>query len=174
MAKATRRVTLLTGPAASGKNTVANLYATRYCDRCAVIDGDVVRAMLHQPHAAPWEGEEGLRQHRLGVRHVCTLARSFVREGYEVVLLDPIWSDLPQIYRKELEGYGYAFKIVRLMPTWEASLQRLHERPPSISDEEARWVYQTQVALQDFDYNIDNSAQSVEETAAALSLLIRK
>jgi dephospho-CoA kinase len=154
MAKATRRVTLLTGPAASGKNTVANLYATRYCDRCAVIDGDVVRAMLHQ--------------------HVCTLARSFVREGYEVVLLDPIWSDLPQIYRKELEGYGYAFKIVRLMPTWEASLQRLHERPPSISDEEARWVYQTQVALQDFDYNIDNSAQSVEDTAAALSLLIRK
>lgn len=162
---------LLTGPAASGKNTVADLYATRYCDRCAVIDGDVVRAMLHQPHTAPWEGDEGLRQHRLGVRHVCTLAQSFVREQYEVVMLDPIWADLPQIYRKELEGY--LFHIVRLMPTWEASLQRLHERPPSISDEEARWVYETQVALKDFDYSIDNSAQTAEETAAVLSALIR-
>lgn len=165
------RVTLLTGPAASGKNTIAHVYATRYCDRCAVIDGDVVRAMLRQPHVAPWKGEEGLRQHRLGARHVCTLAQSFVREQYEVVLLDVLWADLPQIYYEELEGY--LFKIVRLMPTWEAALARLHERPPSISDEEARWVYETQVGLQDFDYSIDNSAQTAEETTAEVALFIR-
>lgn len=166
-----QRITLLTGPAASGKNTVAHLYATRFCERCAVIDGDVVRAMLRQPHAAPWEGDEGLRQHRLGARHVALLARSFAAQGYEVVALDVLWADLPQIYRAELAGL--TLKIVRLMPRWDVALARLHERPPSISDDEARWVYETQTALRDYDLSIDNSEQSAEATAAELGKLLR-
>lgn len=166
-----KQITLLTGPAASGKNTAAYLYATRYCERCAVIDGDVVRAMLRQPHTAPWEGDEGLRQHQVGARHVCSLARSFAEQGYEVVALDVLWADLPQIYRTELENF--TLKIVRLMPRWDVALARLHARPPSISDDEARWVYETQVALRDYDFSIDNSEQSAGATAAALSAFIR-
>lgn len=165
------RITLMTGPAASGKNTVAHLYATRFCERSAVIDGDVVRGMLCQPHTAPWDGDEGLRQHQLGARHVALLARSFAEQGCEVMALDVVWADLPQIYRAELAGYSLT--IVRLMPRWDVALKRLHERPPSISDDEARWVYETQAALRDFDFSIDNSEQSAEATAAELSAIIR-
>lgn len=161
-------ITLLTGPAASGKNTIAKLYATRFCERCAVIDGDVVRQMLYQPHVAPWDEPEGLIQHRLGVHHNCLLAKSFVDSGCEVVILDVLWSDLAQRCRHELSDYP--LRIVRLLPTWETALKRLHERPPSITDDEARWVYDTQLALTDFDLSIDNTALSPEEVSQQLAV----
>jgi hypothetical protein len=161
-------ITLLTGPAASGKNTIGHIYATQFCQRCAVIDGDVVRAMLRQPHAAPWEAE-GLVQHRLGVKHACLLARSFADEGYDVIILDIVWADLAQLYRQFLSGYP--LRIIRLMPSWEETLKRLHERPHTITDDEARWVYQQQQSLTDFDHSIDNSLMSAEEVAAWLASL---
>src|SRR5712691_7545469 len=129
-------ITILTGFAGCGKNSVAQVYATQFCERCAVIDVDLVRGMLRQPHFAPWDGTQGLEQHRLGVKHACLLAKSFVTEGYEVVLLDVIWSDLGQLYQQELAGHDH--RIVRLMPTWEESLRRLHDRAPTITDAEAQ------------------------------------
>ena len=164
-----RPITLLTGPAASGKNSIAHVYATQFRERCAVIDVDQVRWMLRQPHAAPWDEPEGLAQHRLGVHHTCLLAQSFVDESYEVLILDVLWADLPAQYRRELDGC--ALRIVRLMPTLEESLRRLHARPPSISDAEARWVYDTQASLTDFDFSLDNSDISVEDAAAWLAEL---
>jgi hypothetical protein len=160
-------ITLLTGPAASGKNTIANRYAAHFSERCAVIDGDVVRQMLRHPHAAPWDEPEGLIQHRLGVHNNCLLAKSFVDQACEVVILDVLWADLAQRYREELSGYP--LRIVRLLPSWEASLKRLHERPPSISDSEARWTYDAQLALTNFDATIDNSQLSVEQVAQQLA-----
>jgi chloramphenicol 3-O-phosphotransferase len=162
-------ITVLTGPAASGKNSVAHVYATQFRERCAVIDGDLVRWMLRQPHAAPWDEPEGLAQHRLGARHASMLARSFVDEGYETLILDVLWADLPERYRRALDGCP--LRIVRLMPTWEESLRRLHERPHSISDAEARWVYDAQMALRDFDYSLDNTNVPVEQAAAWLASL---
>ncbi len=156
-----RPITILTAPAAAGKNTIAQLYATQFCERCAVIDGDVVRWMLRKPHIAPWDGEAGLEQHRLGVKHACLLANSFVVEDCEVVILDVLWADLAQRYRQALAQV----RIVRLMPAWEESLKRLHARAPTISDSEARWVYATQEALTDFDYSLDNTNMSAEDVA---------
>ena len=162
-------ITILTAPAAAGKNTIAHIYATQFCERCAVIDVDVVRGMLRQPHFAPWDGNQGLEQHRLGVRHGCMLAKSFLAEGCEVVLLDVVWGDLGRLYRQELTGH-YA-RIVRLMPSWDESLQRLHGRFQTITDAEAQWVYSTQQALQDFDYTLDNTALSAEAVAVWLASL---
>ncbi len=162
-------ITILTAPAAAGKNTIAHIYATQFCDRCAVIDVDVVRAMLRQPHVAPWDGTQGLEQHRLGVKHACMLAKSFQAEAYEVVVLDVVWDDLGQLYRRELAD-RYT-RIVRLMPTWGESLQRLHTRPHSITDAEAQWVYATQQSLQDYDYTLDNTTLSPEAVAGWLASL---
>ena len=160
---------VLTGPAAAGKNTIGHLYATQFCERGAVIDGDLVRWMLRKPHIAPWEGTEGLAQHRLGVRHACMLAKSFADEGFDVIVLDVVWSDLGQLYRQELAGYPSL--IVRLMPSWDEVLKRLHERPPTITDAEARWTYDMQINLQDFDHSIDNTHMSAEDVAAWLASL---
>lgn len=160
-------ITILTGPAAAGKNTIGHHYATHFCEQCAVIDVDIVRWMLRQPHRAPWEGAEGLHQHELGVKHACMLARSFVSNGYEVIILDVVWDHLGQVYRHELAGYDC--RIVRLLPTWDETLRRLHGRHASINDAEAKWVYDTQVSLQDFDHSLDNTHLSVEEVAVWLA-----
>jgi len=156
-------ITILTGPAAAGKNTIGHLYAARFSERCALIDVDVVRGMLRQPHVAPWDGTEGLRQHRLGVHHACLLAESFVREGYETLILYVLWNDLAQQYRTTLADFSV--RIVRLLPTWGVCVERLHARPHSITDDEARWVYDTQVMLQNFDITLDNSNISAENVA---------
>ena len=156
-------ITVLTGPAAAGKNTIGHLYATRHSKRCAVIDVDLVRWMLRQPHKAPWEGEEGHYQHQLGVRHSCLLAKSFVKEGCEVLITDVVNDELAAMYRKELSGYEN--RIMRLLPSCDESLRRLKERPPSITEAEARMLYDQQQALRDFDFSLDNSILSAEEVA---------
>ncbi len=164
-------ITILTGPAASGKNTIGHIYATQFCERCAVIDVDLVRWMFRQPHVAPWDGVEGLAQHRLGVRNACLLAKSFVSEGCEVVILDVVWADLGQVYRQALAGYS--MQMVKLMPSWDESLKRLHERSHTITDAEARWVYDQQTLLQDVDYSLDNTSMSPETAARWLAGLPR-
>lgn len=119
-------ITILTGPSAAGKNTIAYLYARQFCQQCAVIDGDQVRGMYAQPHIAPWHGDEGLRQHQIGARHGAMLARSFNALELEVVLLDVLWADLASIYRSELTGLP--LRIVRLLPTLDECLRRHHRK----------------------------------------------
>jgi hypothetical protein len=157
------QITILTGPAASGKNTIGYTYAHDFCEQCAVIDGDQIRWMYAQPHVAPWHGDEGLRQHRIGSRHGALLARSFVELGLEVVLLDVLWADLSAIYRSELSGLPV--RIVRLLPSLDECLRRLHQRPHSISDDELRWTYDHTEALTDFDLTLDNTDLSPEMVA---------
>lgn len=165
-------IIVLTGPAAAGKNTIGQFYTTEYCERAAVIDVDLVRGMLRQPHVAPWDGSAGAYQHSLGVKHACLLAQSFVHEGCETIILDVVWGNLAQQYRAELADFP--LYIIRLMPDWTEALRRLHARPHSITDAEAQWVYNSQVALQDFDYSLDNSLISAQEAAAWLKQLPRR
>jgi DNA polymerase III delta prime subunit len=80
------RVWILTGLPGVGKNTVASALA-RCRQRCAIVDVDLVRWMVVQPHHAPWEGSEGEAQQLLGVTNACMLARNFDAADYDVVLL---------------------------------------------------------------------------------------
>ncbi len=160
-------ITILTGPSAAGKNTVGYTYARQFAQQCAVIDGDQVRWMYTQPHVAPWHGEEGLRQHQIGVRHGALLVRSFNGLGVEVVVLDVLWADLAAIYRSQLAGLP--MRIVRLLPTLEECLRRHHLRPPSISDDELQWTYDHTAALTDYDLTLDTTNLSPEQVAQWLS-----
>ncbi len=165
-------ITILTGPAAAGKNTIGYLYAQHFCEQCAVIDGDQVRWMYTQPHIAPWDGADGLSQHQIGARHGAMLARSFATLGIEVVVLDVLWADLASIYRAELSGVP--LRIVRLLPTLDECLRRHHMRPPSISDQELIWTYDHTAALTDYDSSLDTSTMSPEQVAQWLKKTARK
>ncbi|NPV68393.1 MAG: hypothetical protein HPY64_14720 [Anaerolineae bacterium] len=164
-------ITLLTGPAAAGKNAIAHVYATQFRQRCAVIDGDLVRWMLRNPHLAPWPTDPpdspAQAQHRLGIKHCCLLAGSFVVEGYEVVICDVVGDALARYYRELLAGQD--FKIALLLPTWEESLRRLRSRGPTITESEAALLYKQQTQLQEYDWRLDNTALSVEEAARWLA-----
>lgn len=76
----TMSVIILTGPPGAGKNTVAQIIAMGK-NKCAVIDVDLVRWMILQPHKAPWEGNAGKNQQMLGVRNACLLAKNFLKEA---------------------------------------------------------------------------------------------
>jgi chloramphenicol 3-O-phosphotransferase len=160
-------IVLLTGPAASGKNTIAHIYATEFSDRCAVIDTDLVRWMLRNPHLAPWPTDPpdspAQDQHRLGIKHACMLARSFAAEGYNVVICDVVGDRLAQHYRDLLAGCD--FRILRLLPDWDEALSRLRQRDPSITEDEAKMLYDQQQHMANYDATLDNSALPPQKVA---------
>lgn len=165
-------IVILTGPAASGKNTIAQLLA-QTGDRAADIDVDLVRWMYRKPHAAPWDGPAGITQMKLGVENACLLARSFAAHGLDIVVItDVVLNETVDIYRSELAGLNPV--IVRLLPTWAESLRRLHGRKPTISDEEAQWVYETQENLRDFDVSIDNTHVAADEVVREIATFLKQ
>lgn len=157
---------ILSGPPAAGKNTIGVMLA-RQRERCAVIDVDLVRAMIAQPHRAPWQGEEGRRQQRLGVRQTCQLARGFADDGWEVIILDVLSHATLTLYRHDLAPRD--FRVVQLLPTWEEGQRRFRARGPVLTDDEFAMVYREQEAFAGYDLRIDNTAVSAEAVVAQLA-----
>lgn len=161
-------VLIITGPAASGKNTISTLVSPKRKE-CAVIDVDQVRHMFSHPHKAAWDGEEGKIQQRIGVENACLLAKNFNDKGVDVVILDVIVNQTAQTYRK----YFPEAKIVLLMPSYEETLRRFKDRSSSITEEEFKTVYEWQENLTEFDEKIDNTNLTPEEVANLLEKLWR-
>ncbi len=159
-------VLILTGPSAAGKNTVATAFID-LVDRCAVIDVDMVRWMVVKPHVAPWNGEEGLRQHFLGVKNACAIAKNFSEEGFDVLILDVLSDDHARFYKSNLAAAGP--KIIRLMPSHEEVLRRNYGRMSAVlKPEEIEFLYEMQVKLTVFDESIDNTEILAAEVARRL------
>lgn len=161
------KITILTGPAASGKNTISKILA-RQKERCAIIDVDQVRWMYNHPHKAPWDGKEGEAQQMLGVENTCLLAKNFIGNNTDVVILDVLTDKTANVYKKNLGEV----KIILLMPTYDEALKRFTTRLPTISNEEFKRVYQWEENLTIFDEKIDNTNLSAEETAAKIAFLL--
>lgn len=162
-------VLIVTGPSAAGKNTVAASLAPLR-QRCALIDVDVVRWMVVQPHRAPWEGMEGLAQQQLGVRNACLLADSFVEAGYDVVILDVLSDATAQQYRVTMEAH--APRIVRLLPAWEEVVRRSAIRGLRLQPHEERAIYDQQQRFTAYDETIDTTTLSATAVAAQLSRML--
>ena len=169
MATQSTKVLILTGPTAAGKNTVGGFIAEKL-SHCVVIDVDLVRWMVRQPHTAAWEGDEGIAQLVLGARNACLLARSFVEAGYPVVILDFLIDETAQLYKAELNEFEP--KIVLLLPSFDEIWRRNLERGRRLTDDEIEWTYDVQNRLTVFDTRIDNTYLSAEEMAGRLAVLI--
>jgi hypothetical protein len=155
-------ILLITGPPASGKNTVGELIAKR-SERCAAIDVDTVRQMLVQPWKNPWEADEGLRQQALSVRNTTAIARNFSSEGFDVVISDVISDSILDLYRTELEGL-HLF-VVLLLPTEDEINARLLSRPDYLSRGEMTPTYDQQARFLGYDERLDNTEMSSEDAA---------
>ena|SRR3990167_5808551 len=160
------KVIILTGPAGAGKNTVGHIIAQKR-EKCAVINVDDVRQMLVNPHKAPWEGEEGKAQQKLGVENTCLLAKNFVKNGADVIILDVVVDETAKLYREILPET----KIILLMPSFEEAHRRFAERPHSITEVEFKIVYEWQEKLTIYDEKNDNSKLTAEETAEKINQL---
>lgn len=160
---------ILSGPSAAGKNTTGMLLA-RQRERCAVVDLDLVRAMIVQPHRAPWQGAEGAHQQRLGVQQTCRLALGFADDGWEVIILDVLSSATLALYRAHLAPIQP--RIVQLLPTWEECRRRFQARGPVLTEEEFAMVYRDQEAFSEYDLRIDNTNIKPETVTAQLAALL--
>lgn len=148
---------ILTGPAGVGKNTIASEFAKQKT-KCVVIDVDLVRWMVVQPHKAPWEGEEGHEQQILGVKNTCLLIKSFINEGYDVIVTDWLSNETANLYKDLLKSHNP--QIILLLPTFQEIQNRNKKRPPRISDKEIKMTYDKQVELKVYDKKIDNTKLS--------------
>ena len=162
-------VLILTGPPAAGKTTLGPRIAAQL-SHCAVVDVDVVRAMIVQPHIAPWRGEAGMLQLALGARNACDLARNFVRSGFHVVVLDVLTDETAHLYRSSLTEIEHT--IVLLLPGLEVSLQRNRARGQWLADDEVRLLYEWERQLSAYDMKFDNSHDPVEEMARKLKVAV--
>jgi len=155
-----RKVLILTGPPGAGKNTIAQELAKRL-KQCAIIDVDLVRWMVVQPHRAPWDGREGKRQQMLGVRNACILAASFDENNFTVIILDV----LSQMTKREYEIQLKRFKphVVKLLPTYNETVRRNRGRQPRLRMREIKMLYEQQMRLI-CPRVIDNTRLSVRET----------
>ena len=161
-------ITILTGPAGAGKNTVAHILAKKR-QRCAVIDVDLVRWMVLQPHHAPWSGEEGEEQVALGIKNACMLAKNFQEEGYDVIILDVVGDSSIKIYK--LYFKRSECKVIMLLPTLEETQKRNEMRPARLTDERIVALHESQSNFTDYDEKIDNTTLSPEETAEKINQL---
>lgn len=158
-------ILILTGPPASGKTTIGPLIA-KQLERCAVVDVDLLRHMVVQPHVAPWRGAAGQAQLQLGVQNACALARKFRQEGFAVVILDVLTDTTAQIYRNLLHDLEPA--IILLLPTLTTALQRNQARGQWLTDDEVRLLYTWQQTLTLYDHQIDNTNLPPEIVATML------
>ncbi|MEZ4860601.1 MAG: hypothetical protein R3C14_04815 [Caldilineaceae bacterium] len=147
-------ILIITGPPAAGKSTIGPLLARKLA-HCAVADVDQLRAMVVQPHIAPWLGDAGMAQLRLGAQNGCAVARNCVGGGFAVVPLDVLTDETAQIYRCELADL--VPQIVLLLPSLTVALARNRARGQFLTDEEVTLLYGWQERLTSYDRRIDNS-----------------
>lgn len=162
------KVLILTGPAAAGKNTVGHIIAQKRV-KCAVIDVDTVRHMAIKPHIAPWYGEAGQKQVRLGVKNACALTRNFTNAEFDVIILDVLTEETSRIYRESLKKFNP--KIILLLPHLEEIKVRNRSRDYNLQEERLISLHEEQSNFKDYDEKIDNSSVSAEQTAEQINKL---
>lgn len=171
-------VLLVAGPPAAGKNTVGEqLCALR--ERAALVDVDQIRQLVRAPYVAPWEGEEGRRQYRLGIRNACTLAKVLHEDGCDVVMVDVAPPEVLNLYDQGLQGVG--MKTVLLQASPDELVRRDGERGKDVYDSGLPdgpdpWptvirelALRLSAASENYDFVLDTAEHSASECATALA-----
>ncbi len=161
-------ILLLTGPPAAGKTTIGNRLGD-LVPNIAIIDVDLLRSMVRNPHVAPWEGDEGKNQLFLGAQNACLLAQQYAAQGLHVVILDVVTSESSKIYQNALASFDHHLAL--LLPSLKTCLTRNQRRGQWLKDEEVSLLYSWEATLDNFDQKIDNTGLSIEQTIEKLITL---
>ncbi len=128
-------ITVITGPAAAGKSTIAGLLCTRL-GRAAHIEVDLLRDMVISGYASPIPGASdpiaSSEQMRLAAGNAAGLARNFSLAGFETVIDDVI--ETPDALDELLQGLSGVAPVyfITLLPDEVTLCQRDEEREPEL------------------------------------------
>ncbi|MEV5888110.1 hypothetical protein [Nonomuraea fuscirosea] len=128
----------------------------------AFIDVDDIRHLVVSGHAAPWEGPEGLRQRRLGVRNGCAVAGNLLADGIDVVIADVLTDDTAALYRQLLSEV----LIVELVVEFGEAERRAGTRPAHLTPGEFRELHERQGEFTAGDVRVDTTRLSVGDAVA--------
>jgi len=117
-------VLAITGPAGSGKSTVANLLA-KQIDKCVNIDAaDHVKHMVSNPFIYD-DSTEGVKQWELLGDNIGALATNFINSGYNVIINgyinEPAW--------RKIQSHIVLTHKVLLLPNMDTVINRDSLRP---------------------------------------------
>jgi predicted kinase len=159
---------VVTGIMAAGKSTVARLLAERF-PKGVHVEADVLQQMVVS--GAEWVNRPGVptgeavNQLRLRLKNMCLLGRSFVEEGFSVVLDDIIIGDRWQELQNEL--HGLPFSLVVLAPSVEI-VTRQRDSHREKSPQGGEWATyldrELRTSMAGIGLWIDSSTQTPPET----------
>lgn len=164
-------VTIITGPPGAGKSTISKLYAQQR-PKCVRIETDDIRHMVITPHMAPWQGEEGKRQLNLGIRNTCLLAHEFLKADFDVVIADFLTEYTFPFYKESFEKCD--LKIIQLTAEFEVLKKRFIQRGKTITEEEFKMLFDMQKKFTHYDYQVDNTLLTQEETVKMIKAMVNK
>jgi guanylate kinase len=119
-------VTLITGPAGSGKSSVSKALANKF-ERSAVIEVDTLRGMIKGGYARPWPYNEEVEvQLSLSAKNACDMATNFLEKGFNVFVDDVVGAKLLEQYSAFFKDKN--FKAFLLLPSLESLLKRFDDR----------------------------------------------
>ena len=155
---------MITGGPAVGKTSTGRLLAEKAA-RGAFIDVDDVRHYVIGGHAAPWDGDEGAEQQRLGVTNACVSATALWSAGFDIVVADVVTAASLLLYRAELPNC----LVVLLAIDLEMARARAAQRPLWLTAPEFEMLHQQAAELNGLaDVTIGVDHLSVEGQVEAI------
>jgi hypothetical protein len=134
------------------------------------VDADDVRQFVVAGAQAPWRGDEGAAQYRLGARNTSMLAGSFLRAGFDVVMADVLDPSTVTAYRTGLPDC----LIVHLVVPFDEARRRSRSRRVWLTDDEFALLHRRDnddpPAV---DVRIDVGSMSFEDQVDAVEQLWR-
>lgn len=159
----THRPLVLTGGPAAGKSTTALALATG-TPRTAFIDVDDIRQLIKNGGAAPWDGQEGIRQQLLGVRNAAALAQNFLDQDISVTIADVVNEDTVDLYRRLLPEV----LVLQLALRFEEAQRRARLRKVYLTEDEFRSLHDQQAQLRGVDLVIDVTGLALADQVEAV------
>lgn len=139
---------------------------------------DDVRHLQRVAYAEPWEGTEGERQYRLGIRNACAPAQHFDADGSDVVLVDVAPPHTLPLYREGLRSAD-RLSIVLLHADADVLIERDTARGGPSGREAPFWhgrIRELRDELvahaDDYDHAHHTGEISAEQSAAKLAVLL--
>jgi len=158
-------VCLITGPAGSGKSSVAKALAEKF-ERSAVIEVDKLRAMVMSGYVKPWpHNEEVDLQLSLSAKNACDMATNFLEKGFSVFIDDVVGRKLLEQYSTYFKDKN--FKSFLLLPSVDSLLKRFDARDNNEELRQRTLELHNRFLEKKDKLNwqiIDSSNQSLEET----------